>query len=454
MRSQSTTTVARKALFACIFALSGLAAQPVAFPGAEGFGRFASGGRGGRVVEVVNLNDAGPGSLREAVEASGLRTVVFRVSGTIELKSALRIRNGDITIAGQTAPGDGICIRNYTLALEADNVILRFMRCRLGDVAKYQDDAVNGLAGRNVIVDHCSFSWSIDETASFYGHIEDFTVQWCIISESLNRSTHEKGEHGYGGIWGGVNATFHHNLLAHHSSRNPRFNNGNTHYGDESVDCVNNVVYNWGFNSAYGGELGFHSLRFNYYKAGPATRQEARNRIVEPWDTSGSWYVYGNYVDGFPEITAENWNGGVQGKYAEYHAKKRVINPYPTAPISVQTPAEAYTAVLKYCGACMPKRDPVDGRILDETRTGTARYGKTWEGGGKGIIDSQNDVGGWPILSSTPAPIDSDHDGMPDDWEEARHLNPSDPTDGNTVTAEGYTSLETYLNSLVPQIYQ
>jgi pectate lyase len=429
-----------------------LFAQLVAFPGAEGFGSSATGGRGGRVIEVTNLNDSGPASLREAIEATGPRTIVFRISGTIDLDSVLSIKNGDVTIAGQTAPGDGICLKNYSLFLEGNNIVLRFIRCRIGDLAKFQDDAIHGLQGKNVIVDHCSFSWSIDETASFYDRIENLTVQWSLISESLNNSTHKKGEHGYGGIWGGINTTFHHNLFAHHTSRTPRFNNGNNHHKDEYVDCVNNVMYNWGLNSTYGGEEGNHNLRFNYYKPGPATRKNVRGRILEPFDTAANWYVYGNFMEGNPEVTADNWNGGVQGKYAEYNTKKRALNPFPTAPISIQKPREAYASILQNVGACVPKRDTLDERILSETKTGTAKYGKLWGGGGTGIIDSQNDVGGWPELKSLPAPVDSDHDGMPDDWEQSHGLNPNNPDDRNTSNADGYTMLELYLNSLVSHV--
>lgn len=429
-----------------------LQAQTPAFPGAEGYGALATGGRGGQVLEVSNLNDSGPGSLREAIEAKGPRTIIFRVSGTIELQSMLRIENGDITIAGQTAPGDGICLRNYTLELSADNSIVRFIRCRLGDVARFQDDAIHGLHGKNVIVDHCSFSWSIDETASFYDRIENLTVQWCLISESLNNSTHQKGEHGYGGIWGGVHSTFHHNLLAHHTSRTPRFNNGNVHRKDEYVDCVNNVMYNWGLNSTYGGEEGKHNLRFNYYKAGPGTHAKIRNRIVDPWDSTGGWYVYGNYIEGYPEISADNWKGGVQGKYVEALTRNHADTPYPVAAVSAQSAETAYGLVLKNVGACYPKRDTVDARVIEETRTGTAKFGKSWEGGGKGIIDSQNDVGGWPELKSIPPPVDTDHDGIPDEWERANGLNPNDPSDGNKTNSDGYTMLEQYLNSLVADV--
>ncbi len=437
-------------LYTFLILISGYAAlysQTPAFPGAEGFGAYTTGGRGGVVLEVTNLNDSGPGSLREALEeSSGPRTIVFRVSGTIELNSTLRIDNDDVTVAGQTAPGSGICIKNYTTRLAANNVILRFIRFRLGDEAQEPDDCIWGREQENIIIDHCSMSWSIDECASFYDN-KNFTLQWCLIAESLNNSFHPKGTHGYGGIWGGEGATFHHNLFAHHTSRNPRFNGARytTTIETELVDFANNVLYNWQDNSAYGGESGNINMRNNYYKYGPATSFSKRNRIIEPYDTAGNWYVDGNYVEGYPDITADNWNGGVQGSYASYQKNKKRTEPFEVADINFQTPGNAYHWVVNYAGAMCPMRDSVDSRVLNEVVSGISHFGS------HGIIDSQSDVGGYPTLNSTAAPTDSDHDGMPDEWETTNGLNPNDASDRNDTNAEGYTMLEVYINSLVAE---
>lgn len=420
-------------------------AQQLAFPGAEGFGRFTTGGRGGKVVEVTNLNDSGLGSLRAAIEDEGVRTIVFRVSGTIVLQSFLTIEKGDITIAGQTAPGDGICIRDYPLIVDADNVIIRYIRSRLGDVHHLAEDALSALFRRDIIIDHCSFSWGTDEVATVRDNVNT-TMQWCIISESLYHSYHPKGDHGYGGIWGGKGATFHHNLLSDHSSRNPRFDGSRYHHEPEKeiVDFRNNVIYNWGFNSAYGGEGGNQNIISNYYKYGPGSKH--KNRIVEPWDSTGRWYVTDNFVYGYPEVTADNWAGGVQGEYANFG---RVNSPFPHPAIITQSAEEAYELVLANAGAVFPKRDSVDARIIREIRSGTETYGGAW-GASSGIIDSQTQVGGWPKLKSSEAPKDSDSDGMPDSWEEAHGLNPENPDDRNDdQNQDGYTNLENYLNELV-----
>ena len=453
-----------------IFAAPKLSAQQLAFPEAEGAGKYTTGGRGGVVYEVTNLDDSGVGSLRDAIGKTGARTIVFRVSGNIKLKSTLKISKGDVTIAGQTAPGDGICLSNYTLSVQANNVIIRFIRCRLGDTTlirdangtpywnatinnylHVEDDAAHGMGTyKNIILDHCSFSWSIDECASFYGN-ESFTMQWCLISESLYNSFHTKGKHGYGGIWGGKNASFHHNLLAHHTSRNPRFAGGETAVC-VNVDFRNNVIYNWGFNSVYGGEAGTINMVANYYKSGPATDASKRYRIVEPSSNPalgkgpGKFFVDQNYVAGSTTISANNWSGGVQGSFVNDTSIK-AIDPFPFEPIAIQTAEEAYVSVLQNVGACIPKRDTIDSRIISETETGTITFGGSY-GVGKGIIDSQEDVGGWPILNSTTPPVDTDKDGMPDDWELAKNLNPNNSDDRNLISSSGYTNLEDYLNEL------
>jgi len=418
--------------------------RQLAFPEAEGFGRFTTGGRGGSVIEVTTLDDDGPGSLRAALRTGGARTIVFRVAGTITLQSELLILNGDLTIAGQTSPGGGICIRDYPVTIAADNVIIRYLRIRLGDEARQPADAISCMGQKNIIIDHCSFSWGIDEVASFYD-IENLTVQWCIISESLHNSIHRKGPHGYAGIWGGKGASFHHNLIAHNSSRNPRFNGSRTHGEPEKeiVDFRNNVIYNWGANSSYGGEGGKQNIVANYYKAGPASRH--RDRIVEPWDEKGRWYVADNFVFSYPDITADNWAGGVQGKYRKL---VRVDVPHSVEPIATQSAQQAFELVLRHAGATLPKRDPVDSRVVEEVRNGTATYGGKW-GSGSGIIDSQKDVGGWPTLHSGDAPVDEDHDGMADDWERSHGLDPANPDDHKIVSdINKYTNLELYLNEL------
>ena len=415
-------------------------AKTPAFPGAEGFGAYTPGGRGGKVYEVTNLNDSGPGSLREAVEAEGPRIVIFRVSGTIELENRLVIRNPYITIAGQTAPGDGICLRNHQTSISTHDVIVRYVRFRPGDVAGRELDSFGGRGCENVIIDHCSASWSIDECVSFYRN-NNITIQWCLISESLYESHHVKGRHGYGGIWGGTNSSLHHNLFAHHSSRNPRFASN-----DQNIDYRNNVIYNWGFNSAYGGEGATVNMIANYYKAGPGTKDNKKNRIVSISENESRWYIADNYVAGYPEITADNWSGGVQGKADK--AIIRVDKPFPAVAIISQTAEEAYKLVLARVGASL-SRDPLDTRIIKEVRTGTATYGGAW-GEGKGIIDSQETVGGWPELKSTTPPVDSDHDGMPDKWELEKGLDADNINDGaEDRDGDGYTNVEEYLNWLV-----
>ncbi|GAA0880408.1 pectate lyase [Algoriphagus jejuensis] len=442
--------------------------QQLAFPTAEGYGKYTVGGRGGKVYEVINLNDSGTGSLREAVEAEGPRTVVFRVSGTIKLESDLRIKNPYITIAGQTAPGDGITLRAYPLMIDADEVIIRYIRVRLGSESGGETDAISSRYTTNLILDHISASWSIDETMSIY-HGKNVTVQWCVVSESLYNSNHVKGNHGFGGIWGSNYSTYHHNLIASHSNRNPRFASGGG-----NIDYRNNVVFNWGYESTYGGEvnqLGNAKFNFtninmvaNYYKTGPATEPgQISQRLAAPWSRNkaedyGKWYVAGNVLEGNQRISGDNWLGMHPQDGSEYLEGLKLDKPWPSMEIHQQTAEEAFTAVLANAGAVFPKRDAVDLRIIEEVRKGIASYeGATYKKDHKvadqskksGIIDSQEDVGGWPVLQSSSAPVDSDHDGMPDDWEKRNGLNPNKSSDRNTLAKDGYTMLEKYLNSLM-----
>lgn len=431
------------------------------FPGAEGYAMHITGGRGGEVYEVTNLLDKGPGSLRNGVEQSGKRTIVFRVSGTIHLLSSLQIKNGDITIAGQTAPGQGICLADYPLIIDADNVIIRFIRSRTGDVHQQASDAVSCNRVWDVIIDHCSFSWGMDEVASLYGNT-NFILQWCLISEGFYDSYHHKGKHSYGGIWGGDRASFHHNLLAHCTSRMPRFNGARYYSGwNEQVDFRNNVIYNWGFNNIYGGEPSEKdgskariNMVNNYFKSGPAS--SVSSRIIEPSrqdDYPDSLYSYfhveGNFVRGYPSISEDNWKGGVQGVGGSALAEIRLLEAVPYIMDSDHSAAEAYEYVLAWSGCVLPFRDSHDERIINETLQGTASYGSSYKGGGNGIIDSQIDVGGWPELETEDPAPDGDHDGMPDQWELAHGLDPGNPEDRNTISETGYTWLEVFLNSLV-----
>ena len=416
-----------------------------AFPGAEGFGKYTLGGRGGRIIEVTNLNDSGPGSFRAACEAEGPRTVVFRVSGTIPLESSLKIKHPYLTIAGQTAPGDGICIKNYQVNFNSRHIIMRYLRFRPGDERGKEQDGFGG-QGDHIIIDHCTASWGVDETFSI-NKGTNLTVQWCLVSESLTKSIHKKGSHGYGGLWGGPGGSWHHNILAHHTSRNPRAS-GNKESG--LMDYRNNVIYNWGFNSAYGGELWPRNWINNYYKYGPATSENVRHRIFLQKDPRGKMYADGNFVWGFPKISADNWNGGVDfeptGEATEQTL--RVNEPYVVAPVITQPAEKAFELVLAQAG-CSLHRDAVDERIIKEIRAGTATYGERYGGGRKGIIDSQSEVGGWPELRSRPAPIDTDHDGMPDDWETQHGLDPQNPADGAfDPNGDGFTNVEKYLNSI------
>lgn len=436
-----------------------------AFPGAEGFGNKVTGGRGGKVLNVTNLNDSGAGSLRSALETTGSRFVLFKISGNVELKSPITISQGNLTVAGQSAPGDGICITNHPVVINADNIIIRFIRFRMGDKGAEEADALGGRYRKNIIIDHCSMSWSTDECASFYGN-ENFTLQWSILSESLRNSIHEKGAHGYGGIWGGKNASFYHNLLAHHDSRNPRFDHPDVYSSPEvaaqmrgAVDFRNNVIYNWSNDATYGGELGTFNLVNNYYKPGPASTNKRRflnaykqATTAKPVYGYGKFFVEGNLMIGADDITLNNWLGveAKNGSSADKDAMKL------SAPLAfgdiktIHSAEKAYTAVLQFAGASL-KRDAVDLRIVDNvTKTSFSASGSN--GSMNGIIDSQDDVGGWPSLQSTPAPVDTDGDGMPDDWEIAMKLDPAIAKPNGKDLSTAYDNVEVYLNSLVKTI--
>lgn len=413
--------------------------QQLAFPTAEGFGKYTTGGRGGKVYIVTNLNDSGEGSLRNAVEQKGIRTVVFSVDGVIELKSKLIISNDNITIAGQTAPGDGVCLKNYPFYIRANNVIIRYIRSRMGDETGVEDDAMGAMDVKNIIIDHCSLSWSIDECLSVY-RSSDLTVQWCLITHSLVSSSHSKGNHGFGGIWGGERATFHHNLLAHNTSRNPRFASD----GYSPVDYRNNVVYNWGFKSAYGGgRNGRVNFIANYYKPGPGTQEKVYERFLDPAeDGTGSYFLSDNIMESSTIVTKDNWLGVGEGEF--YKSEE----PFDVMPINQDDAYTAYIRVLNSAGASF-KRDSYDEKVIEEVKCGIAFEGDSY-GANTGMIDSQESISGWPILKSHTASEDSDKDGMPDLWESFFYLNPENPIDSSGFDlSREYTNLEVYMNSLV-----
>lgn len=449
-------------------------AQTPAFPGAEGFGMFTTGGRGGKVYHVTNLRDYGQGSLRYACEKEEVRTIVFDVSGTIQLTRELKLR-GNVTIAGQTAPGDGICVAGYPFVINGDNVIVRYMRFRLGNehVADHEGDGLGAMDHDNIIVDHCSVSWSIDECLSVYGG-KNLTVQWCIAAQSLNNAGHSKGAHGYGGNWGGSGASYHHNLLAHHVSRTPRLGPRKTTQLDERLDMRNNVIYNWGNSEGcYGGEAMHVNIVNNYYKPGPASPTNYKGKriacigvrtasyVAKYTDFAptkhiwGTFFIDGNVNSKYSDVARDNWANGVYNQnknsaendnlWESAKAGLKLSAPISAYGVTTHNAEVAYQRVLGFAGASL-HRDSYDTQMILDTRNGTATYGTN------GIIDSQTECGGWPVLNSTTAAKDTDQDGMPDAWEDSQGLDKNSAADGNTINAEGYTNLELYLNSLVADI--
>ena len=424
--------------------------QQLAFPEAEGFGAYSSGGRGGRVIYVTNLNDEGAGSLRHAVEQEGPRIIVFAVSGTIELKETLSIENPFITIAGQTAPGDGICLKGNDLRIATNDVIIRYIRVRLGDVSngerrKKGPDCISISKGENIILDHCSASWSLDEVLSSSTRnplLSNVTVQWCFITEALNPNNHAFGSLIRG--TGGAKYSFIYNLYAHNRARNPRPGNydSNPHTEDPEgllLDFSNNVIYNW-----EGGHAGYNNdaesvTKLNYvgnYLI-PGANSEKTGIAYSTGSPFNRAYFAGNYYDGKQpdsewDIVSfrKSWSEKEIQEYKQSESFK--VNPMDKmeAPIS-------YKNVLESSGASLPRRDAVDRRIVSDVKNRTGK-----------IINSQDEVGGWPELKSMPAPKDSDLDGMPDEWENKNGLDPENPDDRNILAGDGYTMLEKYLNDI------
>jgi hypothetical protein len=437
-----------------------------AFPGAWGGGMYSFGGRGGKVYVVTSLADTGPGTFREACNAVGPRIVVFNVAGTIHLKNRVRIRAPYITIAGQTAPGDGVCVRGATVCVDTHDVVIRHLRFRRGETnVANRDDALGGNPVGNVILDHVSASWGLDENLSMYRHMYrppggdkelklptvNISVQWCISSEALDTYNHA-----FGSTIGGHNSTFHHNLWACNTGRNPSIGM------DGDFNFLNNVLYNWRHRTVDGGDQNSrYNVINNYYKPGPVTPQGAvAHRVLRPdgkrprGKTSprewGKAYVAGNVVEGDRAVTADNWAGGVQIDGTEdpaaVLARVRADKPFPMAKAPLQSAAEAYDAVLEHAGATRPRRDAVDRRVIDQVRRGTVSYAA-----GKGIIKDVSQVGGYPEYNGEPLK-DSDGDGMPDEWELKYGLDPHDPSDAaRDCNGDGYTNIEKYINGLDPR---
>ena len=495
---------------AFLFSLATMADDTPAFPGAEGHGRYVTGGRGGTVVHVTNLNDSGTGSLRNAVNGNSKKIIVFDVGGVIALKSDLKI-GANTTILGQTAPAPGITLRYYTVNPNGNNIIVRYMRFRRGQEKDVNDgaDASTARHFTGIMLDHCSFSWSIDEVASFYDN-NNFTMQWCTVGESLNNAGHGKGAHGYGGIWGGKLASFHHNLICHVNNRSPRFNGAryrwdgytnNKLYNEykwenyvqaENVDFRNCVIYNCG-NGCYGGPGGGQiNIVNNYYKTGPAATTNRLTTVTvgaSGNSTEGDlvghtsrYYLSGNqinnntntgwsnvtYDDGTYLIDGKRWSldpehyNGSNVTYKQNSAGKDCVciqldEPCPAGHVTTHSAAQAYEKVLTFSGASL-HQDDVDARYFTEARNGTATYtGSVTKKSGR--IDVVSDVNGYTEenfgTGSREEGFDTDKDGIPDTWEIANGLNPNDATDAVTYTidpAKYYMNIEVYANSLVQDI--
>lgn len=460
-------------------------AEIPAFPGAEGGGAYSFGGRGGKVIVVSSLEDSGPGTLREACEQGGARIVVFNVAGIIRLKSPLIVRAPYITIAGQTAPGDGICVAGESLWVNTHDVVVRHMRFRRGETwVGRRDDAFGGNPVGNIMIDHCSTSWGLDENISFYRHMfnpgdgskelklptVNVTIQNTISSQALDTYNHA-----FGSTLGGENCTFMRNLWANNAGRNPSVGwNG-------VFNFVNNVIYNWVHRSMDGGDYtALFNVINNYYKPGPLTPKNSPvgHRILKPesgrsklgYYVFGRIYANGNIMEGYPEITKDNWSGGIQvqdqGNTDGYTANIKWDKPFPIEnPFPIMTAQEAYNFVLENVGATFPKRDIVDQRVLEQIKTGKVYYAEGLnpddfyqfehrrlpkDSYKQGIITDIKQVGGYPEYNGKPYK-DSDGDGIPDEWEKKYGLNPNDPSDAvKDMNGDGYTNIEKYINGIDP----
>jgi hypothetical protein len=458
-----------------------------AFPGAEGGGKFTFGGRGGKVYVVTSLEDNGPGTLREACEKGGARIVVFNVAGIIRIKTPIIVRAPYISIEGQTAPGDGICIAGESFWVNTHDVVIRYMRFRRGETnVGRRDDALGGNPVGNIIADHVSASWGLDENFSMYRHMFDpgdgskeeklgtvnITIQNCIYSESL-----DYWNHAFGSTTGGENSSLMRNLWADNTGRNPSVGwNG-------VYNFVNNVVFNWHHRSMDGGDYTTnYNVINNYFKPGPVTpkNEPVGHRILKPESGRsklkekffGRVYASGNIMEGYPEVTKDAWNGGIQvegaggkelpdaGQYKDYMKSNE---PFPMPSLTIMSATDAYKFVIANAGATLPKRDPVDVRITEQARTGKIVY-KDMETDTAyqfkvrklpkdsyklGIITAPWQVGGYPEYKGTPYK-DSDNDGLPDAWELAHGLNPKNGNDSALPAKNGggYTNIEVYLNTI------
>ena len=461
-------------------------AEIPAFPGALGGGKFTFGGRGGKVIKVTNLNDDGPGSLREACETGGARIIVFDISGIIKLKTPLIVRAPYITIAGQTAPGDGICLAGESFWINTHDVIIRHMRFRRGETwVGRRDDSIGGNPIGNIIIDHVSASWGLDENMSIYRHMYNdstgkteaklptvnITIQNSIFSEAL-----DTWNHAFGSTLGGENCTFVRNLWADNAGRNPSIGwNG-------IFNFVNNVVFNWVHRSTDGGDYtAMYNIINNYYKPGPLTPKNSpvgyrilkpeSGRSKLPYRVYGRAYVNGNIVEGNDRVTNNNWDGGVQiedmPNAGEYKDAMKWDKPLPIQEFPIMTAKESFGFVLANAGATLPKRDAVDTRVTEQVRTGQIKYPENVNLDGvpqfkhrrlpkdsykMGIITDIAQVGGYPEYKSAAAKKDSDQDGMPDVWEIKYKLNPNDPKDAVLdCNGDGYTNIEKYMNGINPK---